>query len=488
MGTGHLRRCLTLADALRARGVRSTFVMRRHDNFLEAMTLGEHSLAMLPPGVPAGDRGGSHAEWLGAGWEDDAEQTLAALGGEVDLLVVDHYALDARWEHRLRPQVGRLLVIDDLADRQHACDLLLDATPRDPGDYAALVAPETELLVGPRYALLRPEFAARRELGRQRKQIERILVSFGGSDPADFTGRTLRVLAGVPHPPHVDVVLTRGAPHLDAVRTLAVNLPGCRLHVDTEQMADLMEAADLAIGAGGTTSWERLCLGLPAIVTPIADNQLGVVEALRAYGAAIEVPAGRDYERRLGEALGFLAGQPGVIADMSCRAAATVDGRGANRVAARLTTPVLEVRRAGTSDMQELWEWRNHPLVRAASRDGRTIELNAHAAWFEATLRAPDRDLLVVSEARGGAIAVLRFDVDADGQAAEISIYATPAGLGRGLGALALRAGERWLAAHRPSVVEIRAVIREGNAASVAAFESAGYTPALRTLVRKVTT
>lgn len=479
IGTGHLRRCLTLADALRDRGVRSTLVMRRHDAFLDSAPVGGHERVVLPEAEP--DAG----SWLGTDWTIDADQTLAVLDGEtVDFLVVDHYALDARWERALRGKARRMLVIDDLADRAHICDLLLDTTPRDAGDYVGLVPASCEMLLGPRFALLRPEFEARRSQCRPRRELRRILVSFGGSDQQDFTGQTVRALAGLGFA--LDVVMTSGAAHLANVERVATQEARCTIHVDCDDMATLMATADLAIGAGGTTSWERLCLGLPSLATVIADNQRAVVKSLRMSGAAIEIPAGSEFEPRLVEAVQFLAGQPGQIAEMSERAAALVDGRGAARVAARLTQPAIEVRRAEPADMRQLWEWRNDARVRAASRDSSAIALDSHRAWFEATLQSQRRDLLVVNEQGGPAVAVLRFDLDAQCRHAEVSIYATPSGLGRGLGAAALRAGECWLAANRPTVIDIRAIIREGNSASFAAFESAGYEPALRTLIRKV--
>ena len=240
--------------------------------------------ATMPPGT--GD-----ARWLPTTWQHDAEQTLDAIDriGAIDWLVVDHYALDGRWERMQRNRAPRILAIDDLADRVHDCDILLDQNlvleidSRYRGRLPAACKP----LLGPHYALLRPEFAEQRKsLAGRSGEIRRILVSYGGSDPGNETARALSAIKGLSTDRlAVDAVVGMSNPHGDSIAKLCQEMPHATLHRGAENMAELMKRADLAIGAGGVMSWERCCLALPTIAVDIADNQTGALTALAAAGA-----------------------------------------------------------------------------------------------------------------------------------------------------------------------------------------------------------
>jgi len=347
IGTGHVMRCITLAETLRARGAACRFVCRAHPGHLiEHIRQRGFAVAALPS-VPTkavapaadGPRLPAHPHWLGADWQTDAEQTRAALGDEpVDWLVVDHYALDARWEQRLRPACRRLMVIDDLADRPHACDLLLDQNlGRRATDYAALVPDCCAVLAGPQYALLRPEFAALRPYSlarRERPRLEHLLVTMGGVDKDNATGRVLDALRCCPLPPdgRLTVVMGARAPWLEHVRGLAATLPWpSDVRVDVDDMAQLMADSDLAIGAAGTTAWERCCLGLPSISMILAPNQKAGALALGDAGAVLVAPHGPELAARLAEQLRQVS-HTERLAALSAAARAITDGGGAWRV------------------------------------------------------------------------------------------------------------------------------------------------------------
>jgi len=480
IGSGHLRRCLTLAQALRGRGFDSTFVMRRHPGNMNAEAGCDHCLIELP--APVTDDDAVHP-WLGASEAADAAQTREALGdAAINLLVVDHYAIGAEWESALRSHADRIAVIDDLADRPHDCDMLVDVTIRDDDPYAGL-APRARHLLGPRYALLRPDFARRRAASVPRRALRRVLVTFGAVDATDYTGRAIRALADSGLDLEIDIVLGAAAPHLASVEHLCATQPGWRLHVDTREMSDLMAAADLAIGAGGTTSWERLCLGVPALATVIADNQCAVVAGLVARGTAFAVREDAGFEAGLIDAVRFLASQPGELARLSRNGAALVDGRGTDRVAAAIAAPAFGLRCATSNDTRDLWTWRNAPEVRRLSRETGEIAWEGHQKWLAGVLADPDRDLLI-AEGASGPLGVLRFD--RAGDSVEVSIHLTPFGIGQNVGVSILRAGEDWLQKHRPDIGTIVAAIREENAPSLAAFQAAGYEPALRHFHRKI--
>jgi UDP-2,4-diacetamido-2,4,6-trideoxy-beta-L-altropyranose hydrolase len=285
MGAGHVSRCATLATSLKRHGCRITFVCAQGSSAYFPQVLEIADAVIELPHVP-GDAGA----WLSVPQSTDAAATIAALAGSrPDWLVVDQYGIDAAWEREVRDHAQRLLVIDDLADRPHACDVILDQNlrPDDGAAYDDLVEPATTVLYGPRYALLRDEFTKSRP-HHVRRKVSRILVSFGGVDGANGTGTALTALAGIDTPVDVDVVI--GAQHPareDILATCAQLEYTC--HVQTTSIADLMDAADLAIGAGGASSWERCIIGLPTVALVMAANQRIIAEELAARGAAINL-------------------------------------------------------------------------------------------------------------------------------------------------------------------------------------------------------
>jgi len=282
----------------------------------------------------------AHAAWLGSTWQADAQETAAVLASlQPDWLVVDHYALDQRWEAALKPHYKNLLVIDDLADRAHCCDLLLDQNlGRQPQDYLGLVPTHCQVLTGPQHALLRPEFAVLRPYSLQRRQaqpaLRQLLITMGGVDQPNATGQVLQALKTCALPPacRITVVMGLTAPWLENVRELATQMPWpTEVVVNVNDMAHRMADSDLAIGAAGSTSWERCCLGLPTLMVVLAENQHLGAHALEAAHAALLIGG-----------LGAIATQlPLAIADlidsdlqskMSLAASAVTDGWGVEKV------------------------------------------------------------------------------------------------------------------------------------------------------------
>jgi UDP-2,4-diacetamido-2,4,6-trideoxy-beta-L-altropyranose hydrolase len=329
LGAGHVRRCLVLAAQLAARGGSVTFVCSEAPgNMLEQIAARGFAAAPLPEGLD---------------WEHDAQLTAAAIAGTraaPDWLVVDHYGLDARWEAALRTRAQHLMAIDDLADRPHDCDLLLDqnlANPRH-ARYAQLLAATSKQLLGPMHALVAPEFAHCRTaaLARRRGQLERVLISMGGSDPHNDTARAIDGLrhsrcAGAV----VDVVIGAANPHRAALRAQCADLETCTLHVQTEHMAELMSRADLALTAVGSTTWERCVLGLPALAVAQSEDQSAIAQAVaQAGGHRFLGPSDQVRSADYAAALDEVTGQ--MLLETSAAAAALCDGQGATRVAALL--------------------------------------------------------------------------------------------------------------------------------------------------------
>lgn len=349
IGTGHLMRCLTLANALREQGAVCRFISRAHDgNLIEMIRQRGFETFVLPVcegfDVPKEAGQPAHAAWLGATWSTDAQQTQTLLGDfDIDWLIVDHYALDARWEREVANACARIMVIDDLADREHDCAVLLDQNlGRDPSDYAGLVPSECKVLVGVKYALLRGEFASMRaySLARRRQaKLDTILVTMGGVDKDNATSAVLDALADCPLPSACRVIVLMGprAPWLDVVRAKAVTMPRkTEVLVNATNVAELMAESDLSIGAAGSTSWERCAVGLPTFMLTLAFNQREVSAALYETGAVEAFELGRDFKSDFIAAISRLNDDPQRLRHMSESSARVCDGAGINRVRSAL--------------------------------------------------------------------------------------------------------------------------------------------------------
>lgn len=343
MGSGHIMRCVTLADALKQKGAQCHFFCREHPGHLIEMVRGKgHAVHVLPcePDSPIDCDGPTHAAWLGATQEQDAlacRPILQAL--QPDWLIIDHYALDIRWEERLRPFCRQLMVIDDLADRGHQCDLLLDQNlGRKPADYVGLVPENCTVFTGPQYALLRPQFAALRAASLKRRdepRLRSILISMGGVDGPNATSRVLDVLRTcvLPKNCQLKVVMGPKAPWLQQVRDSASTMPcSTEVLVNVTDMGALMMSCDLSIGAAGSTSWERCCLGVPSIILVLAENQRFISFELDKAGAAKALSLD---ESDLDDQLKTLIDRYQISAHLketSKRAASVCDGVGVERI------------------------------------------------------------------------------------------------------------------------------------------------------------
>lgn len=479
VGIGHLMRCLTLADTLKQRGASVRFASRSMPGpWQVALREKGHEVALLSgssaKGVPDEL---AHSDWLGTSQVIDAEQTRQALGDqEWDWLVVDHYALDRRWESALRESATHVLVIDDLADRVHECDVLLDQNFYADMNtrYAGKVPAHCQPLLGPRYALLREEFYRERQRIKPRTgPTRRVLICFGGVDADNHTAMAIEAVAGLyEHDLAVDVVIGAQHPRRAQIET-ACRTHGFVCHVQTNEMAKLMAAADLAIGAGGSTSWERCCLGLPTVTFALAENQRRLVEDGALHGF-LYAPTLRGMSAlSLRSHLETLLDNPLLLQMISRKAFDTVDGRGVQRVLRVMDCGSVAVRMATSADSRMLFSWRNHASIRSVSRNSEPIEWADHSAWFNTVLADPSRSLLI-GERDGTPVGSVRFDVR-DGEA-EVSIYLAPEHLASGIGAELLFAAESWLAKERMEVVSIRAEVLGDNQPSHRLFRAAGYT------------
>jgi UDP-2,4-diacetamido-2,4,6-trideoxy-beta-L-altropyranose hydrolase len=292
-GTGHVMRCLTLADQLRDFGVEVSFIC--------CILPGNITCLIEEKGYPVFKIMVSDVQ-NNLSWQVDVEQTQEALLNmapfPVDSVIVDHYDLDIKWETKIRPYTNKIMAIDDLADRRHDCDILLDQNLSEDMElrYNQLVPPHCKKLLGPQFALLRQEFINVKKTLRQRNGIvKRILVFFGGSDSSNETMKALRAIELIKrYDILVDVVVGASNPHKKEVESLCNTIPNTTFHCQIDNMAELMAAADLAIGAGGSASWERCYLGLPGVILTTAENQVEATDALVKKEAIISLGPAED--------------------------------------------------------------------------------------------------------------------------------------------------------------------------------------------------
>ncbi len=477
IGSGHLMRCLTLLDELcqRDSAVAVSFVCRElPGNLIQLVKNKGYEVHPLPC-----DSKKSDSSPEGATLEADTQETQQILDGigQVDWLIVDHYGLDAQWETAMRPMAKNIMVIDDLANRPHDCDLLLDQNLYEDMEirYDALLPEHCSKLLGPKYALLRPEFSVARNTLRERDgNVRRLLIFFGGSDHTNETAKALEAIKLLRRPDiAVDVVVGASNSKKEEIKEQCSRMPEVTYYCQVENMAELMARADLAIGAGGSTTWERCCMGLPSLVVTIADNQVEASKTLARQGYILYLG---HYDKITGEtlasALGIAFQSPEWLIFMGIASSHLVDGKGAERVSRNLLKEHVLLRPVAGSDRENLYRWRNAEENRRYSHNDKPISMEEHEKWFEASLSNPKR-ILLIGEVAQEPIGVLRYDLS--GESAKVSVYLVPGKYGRGYGVQLVEAGALWLKTHRPEIRTQLAEVLPANEASIKTFLDAGF-------------
>lgn len=491
IGTGHLRRCMSLASALSDKGADVRFVVRRHDAVGE-ISLGSQTFPVAWLDSPMSTAGAGippaatppHEYWAGVSWSDDAAETVRALrDSQPDWVVVDHYSFDARWHDQVRQDLGcKVMAIDDLADRSLSIDVLLDANFAEDHveKYAGRLARKCRLLGGPRFALLSDEYKKARRY-RFRPEVRSIGVFMGGTDPDGVSERVLRTCreeAGFQG--LIEVVSTSANPHLEVLREACAASADVTLSLDLPDLSAFYARHDLQVGAGGTATYERCCMGAPTIAVVVASNQLAVVPALAAGGilraARLSTGPGADIPGAipaLGNVVRELVADPDARRSLAERGMSLVDARGADRVALCLLATSLSLRQVALNDGPQLHAWRNHPAVRSVSGNRESIPLRSHMDWLADKIAMEDCRLYI-AEIGATAVGSIRFDRLED-DLLEVSLYLDPDLLGLGLGPHLLLAGEREVMAEWPGCATFTATVMPNNEVSARLFVSCGY-------------
>lgn len=327
IGSGHLMRSLTLANELEKNGAKITFICS------------EETKKMLKLVKEKGFK--VHVLPLYRNEKNDKEQTRNILrenSVKPDLLIIDHYGIDVRWESYIREFVEKIMIIDDIADKKHDCDIALNQnyTSNINNRYDGILPQSCIKLFGPKYALLRPEFCKATENLRERNhEVKRILVFMSGSDFQNMTSKVLKALQIFNRSDiAVDVIIGTFNKYLKDLEIMTSELANGTCYYNVDNMAEMMSAADLSIGAAGSTTWERCCMGLPSILVSLADNQIDILEALGKSGVVINLGWHEDVtEYDINETLENLIKKPSLLSDLSAKSRDMVDGKGAMRVA-----------------------------------------------------------------------------------------------------------------------------------------------------------
>lgn len=488
LGTGHLRRCLSLAQALIKLGARVDLLTRRLDSVASQVLSGSAApdglgLHWLPPPVGVlicDENGPPHQSWAGVRWTKDVEEVLAALQDDApDWMVIDHYAFDERWHSAVRDGLGcRILVIDDTADRMLDADALLDQNwdSNHKIKYANKLRRWPTLLIGPHFALIDKAFRNTPRYSFNR-EVRSLGIFMGGTDPGGVSVKVLKTCRGAGFFGFIEVVSTSANPHLNELRAACANTPNTLLTINEPALNSFFARHDLQIGAGGGATWERCCIGVPVIAMVLTANQMAVVPALDKLGVLRAARLDDDVVSTelpfLSQVLAVLLADAGARRTLAERAALLVDGRGAQRVALSLLGGSMHLRPATLDDANLLHEWRNHPSVRAVSGSGDSIDMADHLVWMRCVLAASDRWMFVAEVGRLP-VGCIRFDQSVEGCVA-VSLYLDPELSGLGLGQILLFAGEDTLSMRLGGSFTVYAHVMAGNAASQKLFQACGY-------------
>jgi len=471
IGSGHVMRCLTLADELAVLGYRIRFVMRQFPGEMSSyVSLRGYSFTMLPSVNynPSSHSDSDYTTWLMASIDQDADEFCAASGG-ADLVIVDHYGIDFNWEKLVIDVTNaKLVVIDDLM-RDHKADVIVDQTVgRSVNAYCGI----KHKLVGADYAMLKPGFAKYRaiQINRRLKSDPlRVLVSFGGVDKSNVT---LSVLEALSEREDLEliVLLNDTAPNYSSVENFCVQSEtACHLSF-VEDMALLMSDVDVAVGAPGATSWERACLGIPSVIIPIAENQVGICNRLVELRVALTIDVSEVPDK-------LLVTLDSIILrwnEFKRNALRLGDGRGAKRVAGYLkglttnSDRIISIRPSSEHDIELVYAWQVYPETRKYSHSSSIPSFEEHKSWMSSKLTS-FLDFFYIIEFNGGATGVLRLDRQVDNQYL-ISIYLSPEYYGKGIATEALKLLDVIHPDHN-----LIAEVQERNTASQKIFENSNF-------------
>ncbi len=486
IGTGHVMRCLTLAKMLRTTGLECEFFCRLHAGNLVSL-IESHGFivhALLEPNVMlsriASTDTNQHSDWLGVMQQSDAIDVISLIGTRrIDWVIVDHYGIDSVWEFLIRPYCKRILVIDDLANRSHDCDVLLDQNLAENylTRYDNLLPDYCVRLLGPRYALLHADFEnITLESYTDVNAPKRVLVFFGGTDVGGITAYVVNVLMEIDDLEfHLEVVLNNQSASYDTIKANWSDSTRLTFHSGLPSLASLMARCDAAIGAGGVTTWERICMALPSMTITVADNQVAIAEYLQSQGLVSYCGKFGEIQRDDIVSSFRTLLQQDTTPEYIYKCRSLVSGNGAKSVATCVVGPLfseIRVRKALPTDLILLFEWANDPHVRKNSLNSGPISFDEHQNWFHEKITSPTTKIYIAESETGVSVGVVRFE-DKSGSWV-LNYNVAPLFRGKGLSRGMLSAALRF---HRNEVgcCKIIATVKIDNVASRIVLEKESF-------------
>jgi UDP-2,4-diacetamido-2,4,6-trideoxy-beta-L-altropyranose hydrolase len=480
IGTGHVMRCLTLAEQLMKANAQTkiTFISRDFPGNLSELIKSKGFDVKLLEFSEEGKRqyaamlpNDDYAKWLGVKSKQDAQEvldviTILNLNTKIDLLIIDHYALDLKWERLLRPKVEKIMVIDDLANREHDCDIILDHNFYLDLEtrYDKLVPKSCKKLLGPKHALINPklkyakENRARAGKGNSLDQIENVLVFLGGADPKNFTDKALEKALSSQQLKNClfNVVLGKNNPHKLELKQKYAQYDNVIFHVQPSYYYELLEKADLAIGAGGVSQLERCYIELPSIVISVADNQVGICSDM------IKANLLFDFNK-----LDLLIKSKNVE-ELSCMPLVVQDIiKNVNNSTSFRLRPVA------MSDAKNIYQWRTDPKILSFCFSKDNFSWESHLKWLASKINSRSCVFLIL-ESGDNQLGIIRFDL-LDKKSAKVSIFLNPLYLGQGLGSVLLKRGMSYFFENNNNVDKVIAEILDNNIISRKLFQKSGF-------------
>lgn len=513
IGHGHVMRCLTLAQALLRAFKTHQQVEKLFIVFICRSNKGNINQRIIDSGfhlieLPASSQtisADNTNSWLGTSYQEDALRCIEQIKTltDISLLVVDHYAIDHHWQSLIKPYCQKMFVIDDLANRQHVCDYLLDQTYlRNCSDYNALIPEHSAMLLGQQYILLRDEFSALKASATRRRQVYmtannsstcNILITMGGSDPENLSKKALLAIKKLIQQEievTTNVVISSKSKHLNALKQFCQSNTWATLIVDSKNMAELMLTADIAIGACGGTAWERCALGLPCLTTINAENQQLIADNLTTKGAIINLGWHQDVTiDSMSYAIKSLQGNTDKYKKMVSACFDVCDGTGTQKVAQFIMTETLNTpqkqiyadtnnvkfREASIDDCELTFHWQSNKKTRQYFNNPETPSWQEHKQWYQDCLKDKNRTLIILQDQYSNNIGLLRLDKQITNQCTincyEVSLIIAPRYQGNGFSVLALNSLIK-----RNENSKYIANIDPKNTASKKAFIKAGFT------------
>ena len=477
IGTGHLYRCINLANELRNNGGNIIFVSRNHkDNSNKLVVDNGFKLISLPYrdfNVSKNDC----KTWVGASQKEDVKETLNALKNvRCDLIIIDHYGINKKWETEIKKSFRKIFVIDDLANREHNCDFLLDQNYRinSSNRYTKLVPKKCKLLLGPNFALLNEAFSQKNKVKKFNKD-KRLFIFMGGSDRKDFIKTITNILDDrLFSNLQTDIVVGKSF-YDDMNRNLSVKTNSkIYFHPPQRHLADLMSKCDFAIGAGGVTNLERMCIGIPSIVISLAENQVEICKELSSLGLINYLGDLKTISLNvLKSSIVRMLENDAYLRKLSLKSQSIVDGYGAKRVSEIVmpsSNTVLKIRKSKKNDVFTYFKWANEPIVRKNSLNSSEIDLEDHFDWYNKRLANSNSELYIF-EIKDLPIGQIRFEIKEKN--AYINYSIDFAGRGRGLAHHILLKG--ILEFSSTNTFPLIALVKSENIASIKSFVRLGF-------------